>query len=87
MQYKIKKFANDHDIAYSWITFSKVLSRDLRQLNLMHDSLHWQLLNICIEFFKTLFKGKNFAVRRVRLERGKFDFDHYFALLTNFLKI
>ena len=38
-----------------------------------------------ISFFKTLFKGKNFAVRRVR-ERGKFDFDHYFAFLTNFLK-
>ena len=34
-------------------------------------------------FFKTLFKGKNFAVE---WERGKFDFDHYFAFLTNFLK-
>ena len=34
-------------------------------------------------FFKTLFKGKNFAVE---WERGKFDFDHYFAILTNFLK-
>ena len=34
-------------------------------------------------FFKTLFKGKNFAVE---CERGKFDFDHYFAFLTNFLK-
>ena len=35
------------------------------------------------EFFKTHFKGKNFAVE---WERGKFDFDHYFAFLTNFLK-
>ena len=33
-------------------------------------------------FFKTLFKGKNFAVE---WERGKLDFDHYFAFLTNFL--
>ena len=24
--------------------------------------------------------------RRVRDQRGKFDFDHYFAFLTNFLK-
>ena len=36
-------------------------------------------------FFKTLFKGKNIAVWRVR--EGKFDFDHYFAFLTNFLQI
>ena len=37
-------------------------------------------------FFKTLFKGKHFAVRRVREARGKFDFDHYFTFLNNFLK-
>ena len=34
-------------------------------------------------FLKPFFKGKNFAVK---WERGKFDFDHYFAFLTNFLK-
>ena len=33
-------------------------------------------------FSKTLFKGTNFADR----ERGKLDFDHHFAFLTNFLK-
>ena len=38
-----------------------------------------------LTFFKILFKGNNFAVGRVR-ERGKFDFYHYFAFLTNFLK-
>ena len=36
-------------------------------------------------FSKTFFKGKHFAVWRVS-ERGKFDFYHYFAFLTNFLK-
>ena len=35
-----------------------------------------------LTFFKILFKGNNFAVGRVR-ERGKFDFYHYFAFLTN----
>ena len=34
-------------------------------------------------FLKPFFKGKHFAVE---WERGKFDFDHYFAILTNFLK-
>ena len=34
-------------------------------------------------FFKTLFKGKNFGQES---ERGKFDFDHHFAFLTNFLE-
>ena len=34
-------------------------------------------------FLKPFFKGKNFAVK---WERGKFDFDHYFEILTNFLK-
>ena len=36
-------------------------------------------------FFKTLFKGNNFAVR-LESERGEFNFDHYFAFLTDFLK-
>ena len=37
--------------------------------------------------FKTLLKGKNAAVWRVSyIERGKFDFDHYFAFLADFLK-
>ena len=36
-------------------------------------------------FFKTLFKVNIFAVWRVRDKRGKFDFDHHFAFLTNFL--
>ena len=39
---------------------------------------------VCILYFlKPFFKEKIFAVE---WERGKFDFDHYFAILTNFLK-
>ena len=34
-------------------------------------------------FLKPFFKGKNFAVE---WERGKLDFDHHFAFLTNLLK-
>ena len=34
-------------------------------------------------FLKPFFKGTNFAVE---WEGGKFDFDHYFAILTNFPK-
>ena len=37
-----------------------------------------------IIFLKTLLKGK--SLQSGQRERGKFDFDHHFAFLTNFLK-
>ena len=44
----------------------------------------WRNVFVPITYFlKPFFKGKIFAVE---WERGKFDFDHYFAILTNFLR-
>ena len=52
-------------------------------INDVTNDVIFQLKKLILKpFFKTLFKGKNFAVE---WERGKFDFDHYFAFLTNFL--
>ena len=35
------------------------------------------------KFFKTLSKGNNFSVWRVREARGKSDFDHHFCVFDN----
>ena len=58
-----------------------ILIRSVIILALINGYNHFFLVFLC--FLKPFIKGKNFAV----WERGKFDFSHYFAFLTIFLKV
>ena len=58
----------------------------MQQMSLFNFIALWQIwnhVNDYSNYLKPFLKGKNFAVE---WERGKFDFDHYFVILTNFLK-